>query len=159
MHRKILKDFTFSDGTVLPAGASIALPLHGFHLDEEIYPNPTVFDPFRFSNLVMQESQSTKLRMTTPDPRYLTWGQGRHAWHDISPSTCIHLTLSLSPGRFFAVNELKAMLAHVAITYDVKFKNERVRPPNEWLSLTCLPNQNAEVMFRRRIIQETCHSI
>ena len=49
-----------------------------------------------------------------------------------------------------AVTELKTMLAHVVYAYDVKFKDEGVRPPNEWIASACLPNRKAEVLFRKR---------
>lgn len=56
----------------------------------------------------------------------------------------------LSPGRWFGTIELKAMLAHVVLHYDVKFEREGVRPENEWYVSSNMPNQKAEVMFRRR---------
>lgn len=52
--------------------------------------------------------------------------------------------------RFFAANELKAMLAHIVLSYDVKFEDEGVRPPNQWFSVNCVPNMAAKVMFKRR---------
>jgi len=55
-----------------------------------------------------------------------------------------------SPGRFFAANEMKAMMAHIVITYDLKLEDEGVRPKDEWYGSTCLPNRKAEVFFRRR---------
>lgn len=55
-----------------------------------------------------------------------------------------------SPGRFFAANELKAMLAYIVVNYDVKFEDEGVRPPNMWLGLTILPDPTATVLFRKR---------
>jgi hypothetical protein len=55
-----------------------------------------------------------------------------------------------SPGRFFAVNELKAMLVHVLLTYDVKLETEGVRPADRWSVLAVTPNPTAMVMFRKR---------
>lgn len=55
-----------------------------------------------------------------------------------------------SPGRFFAANELKAMMAHIVLNYDVKFENEGVRPPNVGISLTVVPDPTATVLFRKR---------
>jgi hypothetical protein len=49
-----------------------------------------------------------------------------------------------------AVTELKTMLAHIVYTYDVKLREEGVRPPNEWMGAFCLPNTKAEVLFRKR---------
>jgi hypothetical protein len=34
MNRKTLKDFTFSDGTVVPAGYTVAVALAATHLDD-----------------------------------------------------------------------------------------------------------------------------
>jgi cytochrome P450 len=43
--RVVLKDFTFSDGVLIPAGTFICLPLYATHHDEQKYPNPFTFDP------------------------------------------------------------------------------------------------------------------
>ena len=55
-----------------------------------------------------------------------------------------------SPGRFFAVNELKAMMVHILLNYDVKLEDEGVRPPNEINGLRLAPNREAKVLFRKR---------
>jgi hypothetical protein len=60
------------------------------------------------------------------------------------------MSFSSSPGRFFAANELKAMLAHLVLTYDVKLEDEGVRPTDMWFGGACMPNQTAEVLFRKR---------
>ena len=57
-----------------------------------------------------------------------------------------------SPGRWLAATELKAMLAHILLSYDVKFEQEGVRPPNEWLMGGCIPNRTAKVLFRKRSV-------
>lgn len=55
-----------------------------------------------------------------------------------------------SPGRFFAANELKTMLAYLVLHYDVKFAEEGVRPANFRFGFADLPAHNAEVLFRKR---------
>lgn len=55
-----------------------------------------------------------------------------------------------SPGRFFAANELKAMLAYVVLNYDVKFEREGVRPENKWIAMSIVPDPTAHVLFRKR---------
>jgi hypothetical protein len=55
-----------------------------------------------------------------------------------------------SPGRFFAVNELKAMLAYVVLNYDVKTEEDGVRPSAKWFAHQSVPNPTASVMFRKR---------
>ncbi|OBZ73466.1 Ent-kaurene oxidase [Grifola frondosa] len=54
------------------------------------------------------------------------------------------------PGRFFAANELKAMLAHVVMTYDVKMEEEGVLPPHSHFGTAFVPNRTAKVLFRKR---------
>lgn len=61
------------------------------------------------------------------------------------------ITSIRSPGRFFAVNELKAMLAHILLNYDVKMADDGGRPANVWIGLSSLPNTKAEVLFRKRV--------
>ncbi|KAI6122564.1 hypothetical protein EV401DRAFT_1950631 [Pisolithus croceorrhizus] len=48
MIRKVLKDFTFSDGRVVLRGCYIAAPSYAVHHDVEFYEKPDVFDPFRY---------------------------------------------------------------------------------------------------------------
>jgi hypothetical protein len=55
-----------------------------------------------------------------------------------------------SAGRFFASNLLKSMLAHLVVTYDIKFENEGVRPRNFQYGELLLPHPTANVMFRKR---------
>ncbi|UPK91368.1 hypothetical protein LCI18_002303 [Fusarium solani-melongenae] len=48
MQRNARKDFKFSYGTVLPAGAKVGSPSLILHRDVEVYENPESFDAFRF---------------------------------------------------------------------------------------------------------------
>ena len=52
-----------------------------------------------------------------------------------------------SPGRFFAVNEIKAMMAHVVLTYDFMMPE---LPRTRWSGFARIPDNNAEVLFRKR---------
>ena len=55
-----------------------------------------------------------------------------------------------SPGRFFAANELKAMLAHVVVTYDIKSETPGKMPNERWFGTTLVPDRTSEVLFRKR---------
>lgn len=50
--------------------------------------------------------------------------------------------------RFFAANELKAMLAHVVLNYDVRLAGDL--PGNRWFGSSAVLNKDAQVMFRKR---------
>jgi len=72
------------------------------------------------------------------------------------PIEIIRLTSSGSPGRFFAVNELKCLMAHVLINYDVKWPHHDFMeggyiPPLKFYGISANPDENATIMIRRRI--------
>ena len=54
-----------------------------------------------------------------------------------------------SPGRFFAVNEVKALLAHILVTYDFKLEEGKRAPRIRAFGTIRIP-EKANVMFRRR---------
>ncbi|TFK56600.1 cytochrome P450 [Heliocybe sulcata] len=131
MSRKALKPFTFSDGTVIPPGVYVNAAQAATHHDEEYYPDPDVFDGLRFAK---GEGESSKQHLTSTGNDYVPFGHGRHA----------------CPGRFFAANTMKTMLAHLVVAYDVKLENEGVRPPDRWFGPVSSPNAKAKVLFRKR---------
>ncbi|KAF8325934.1 cytochrome P450, partial [Amanita rubescens] len=131
--RKAVKDFTFSNGMTIPAGSLISVPHRCVHQDAENYPDPDIFDGFRFAKKREQEGESTKHGMATPTPDFMVFGHGRHA----------------CPGRFFAANEIKAMLAYILLNYDVKMANDRGLPAEWWFGSNSSPDPTAEVMFRK----------
>ena len=81
---------------------------------------------------------------------YSDMGNMLGAYDSIPERPMLAHGFNYSPGRFFAVNELKIMLAHVLMHYDVKFAQEGVRPPNKYFSEVVMPDMKAEVMFRKR---------
>ena len=56
---------------------------------------------------------------------------------------------SISPGRFFVVNEIKALLAHIVVTYDVKFEEGSQAPRSFHVGSMRIPGK-ANAMFRKR---------
>ncbi|THU84571.1 cytochrome P450 [Dendrothele bispora CBS 962.96] len=135
INRYTLDNYTFADGTFIPKGTVVASSMYSTHLDEKIYPNAHTFDPWRFVN--SSGKSDTGKAYTVTSAEFLSFGAGKH----------------VCPGRFFAANELKAMLAHIVITYDVKFeaKANGVRPPNEYVGTSVIPNTTAHVLFCRRV--------
>ncbi|KAJ2913479.1 hypothetical protein MD484_g6916, partial [Candolleomyces efflorescens] len=104
MSRKAKKDFTFSNGLTIPAGYTVAVASEGIHTDPAIYEDPLTFQGFRFyegkeTTTDYDDSDPLRKRMVTLDPTFLLFGHGRNA----------------CPGRFFAVNEVKALLAHIIL--------------------------------------------
>ncbi|CAA7264092.1 unnamed protein product [Cyclocybe aegerita] len=141
LNRILMKDHIFSDGTAILKGTSIGVATDTTHLNADRYEDPHRFDGFRFVKLKARNlshspsssfSQTNKFDITNTNSDSLGFGLGRH----------------VCPGRFFAASELKIMLAHVVVMYDMKLA-EGKRPDNVWLSVTCVPNPTAQVLFRR----------
>ena len=80
MQRKVLRDFTFSDGRVVPRGCLISAPSYAIHHDEETYSSPNAFDPFRFSRLRLHENE-TREQLVSLSSEFLTFGHGKQAWY------------------------------------------------------------------------------
>ncbi|THU83562.1 cytochrome P450 [Dendrothele bispora CBS 962.96] len=135
MPRKVLKDFTFSDGNTVYTGSTIIATGYAIHHDARHYPDPDEFDGFRFARLREAENDPVRYQMVSVGPTYMMFGNGRHA----------------CPGRFLVSALLKTMLAHVLMTYDVKLEqDDGVRPPDKWFTFAPAPNETASLMFRKR---------
>jgi cytochrome P450 len=85
MTRIAMRDFIFSDGTRVPAGEAIQVIAAPIHHDPRHYPDPLVFNPWRFSDMAdaaRDEAGYTAARydMVTTSRTFLTWGLGKHAW-------------------------------------------------------------------------------
>ena len=168
--RVALQDFTFSDGTFIPAGTTIAATAWCIHMDENYYEDPTVFKPWRFLGTRAEEGNKydsnpwkegkdadTKQHFVSTSSNYLAFGHGKHAWYDMFifsvPQREIYSLLSIysySPGRFFAVTELKIMMAHILLNYDIKFEDGTQSPENLWHATTITPDPNVKLLFRKR---------
>ncbi|PBK90638.1 cytochrome P450 [Armillaria gallica] len=133
MPRKSCKDFVFSDGTVVPAGVHINVAALSTHTDEDNYEEPLEFKPWRFSEKGTQEGKGIhQYYMATLSLDFVFFGNGRPA----------------CPGRFFAVNEVKALMSYVLLNFDVKLDKF---PTSVWIAETQLPNQSSKVLFRKRV--------
>ncbi|KAF8733251.1 hypothetical protein AX14_003987 [Amanita brunnescens Koide BX004] len=134
--RKTIKDFTFSDGTTIPAGNLISVAVPCIHTDPDNYVDPEIFDGLRFEKMRGEEGElQSKYSLVSLDLSYLLFGHGRHA----------------CPGRFFAAGELKTILAYILLNYDVKMADGGGRPENTWFGQTSFPHTKAEVLFRKRV--------
>ncbi|KAF9011682.1 cytochrome P450 [Hymenopellis radicata] len=134
--RMTLDEFTFSDGTTLPAKTVVAVAVSVVHENEHAYEDGRTFDGFRFSKKVVLEEEDSRWmhRMTTPSPSYLAFGKGQH----------------LCPGRFFASVVMKFLTAYVCMNYDVKMEMEGKRPGLTALGPSAGPPRKTRILFRRR---------
>jgi hypothetical protein len=54
-----------------------------------------------------------------------------------------------SPGRFFVAHELKLVLAHLVLNYDLK-PLDVPRPQPQWIGATIIPPVEATIQLKRR---------
>ena len=59
------------------------------------------------------------------------------------------MTFVISPGRFFAVYEVKLFFSHLLVTYDMKFEKGKEPPPDLYIASLRIPRSTG-VMFRKR---------
>ena len=76
------------DGTHMPQGGWVGIPVLGIHRDENYYRNPDEYQPYRYIKASTDEkigfqkpvSWEDELEAGKPTTTYLGFGYGRHAW-------------------------------------------------------------------------------
>lgn len=134
-----------AEGYTIPKDTHVSVDVWNIHHDPEYYPEPSKYDALRFSQpreeyealATEAKSSATTLKMknlsvVTTGDKFLGFAHGRHA----------------CPGRFFVAIELKLILAHLLLEYDVE--PLKVRPQNKWLGGMVLPPMKATMKIKRR---------
>lgn len=169
--------FTFSNGVTIPKGTYVSASMHAAHM------NPGQFERTytKFTNLLAFQTSTQPQRSSTASASPASAKRNRQntRWPPPTSTTCISDTaithvlagelivpiagyarLVTSQKRLadthcsiFAANELKAMLAHLVLHYDVQLEGgSRVKPENEWTDEFACANTKAKVMFRKRLV-------
>ncbi|KAI1389674.1 cytochrome P450 [Hypoxylon trugodes] len=138
--RKTLRPFTLSNGQRIPAGVIIEVPVHAVSSDSEVFPNADKFDPYRFYKLRQEAKEEGAVdvqgqnQFVSVTQKSLTFGYGRHA----------------CPGRFFAANEMKMILANVLLKYELQLADGATeRYPNIEFSTQSIPDPKRNVLFKK----------
>lgn len=141
MQRLTLKPLIFSDGTTIPAGTNIAVPALPTLQDPDLYTDPLIFDPYRFVKLrtgeskdLMKYGSKEMYQFISVTKENMGFGYGRHA----------------CPGRFFAANEIKMIVARVVMGYDVKMpEGVKGRYGNVVRGSSITPDRSKTVMMKQ----------
>ncbi|TEB20019.1 cytochrome P450 [Coprinellus micaceus] len=132
-NRLAVEDCTIS-GTVIPKGTMVAANMVDAHFHPSMWGETAdEFDPYRFIKL--EEETGKVIKLPTSTLYTMTFGYGRHA----------------CPGRFFAGQEMKLLMAYFLHHYDLKLETKHgERPNNFWFGMGNVPNRSAKVLMRKR---------
>ncbi len=133
-----------AEGWHAPKGTYLSADVTNTMHDPDIYPDPNTYDAFRFSRS-KEESEASdtpekseggaslkNVDIINTSDTFLAFSHGRHA----------------CPGRFFAALELKMLLVHVLLNYDVE--HIATRPKNKWVNTACIPDMNGSIRIKRK---------
>ncbi|KAH8164723.1 hypothetical protein CIB48_g3529 [Xylaria polymorpha] len=95
---------TLPDGSHIPQGTWIGVPVEAIHRDETIYPDARGFDALRFARMRVEGEPNKSLDAAEPSDTYMFFSYGR--------TSC--------PGRWFATRVMKILVAYVTLHYDIK---------------------------------------
>ena len=103
------QSYTFHDGMALPVGSLIGVPTVAIYINPDNYPDPQVFDDFRFmrDRRLNHEWENTEAASSaaTITPTYLAFGYGKHA----------------CPGISYAVRKIKIVFAKLLLEYEMRW--------------------------------------
>lgn len=141
--RYVYKPITLKDGTHIPAGTYIETPSLAVLHDPAHYPDPETFNPYRFYDLRTRVDD-------TPDPNGFRTRESYQFVSVTKENTSFGFGKHACPGRFFAANEIKLIMARVLLQFDVRFPaGVKERYPNFYAGSVSGPDPTGVVEFRR----------
>ncbi|KAL8668637.1 MAG: hypothetical protein Q9168_006743 [Polycauliona sp. 1 TL-2023] len=144
-NRKLQTSYTIPSSSppyTLAKDSYIAVAAGPISSSESVYESPAMFDGFRFHRMRTGPGGSAQShQFVTTGLESMTFGHGKFA----------------CPGRFFASNESKIILALLLMKYEIRFEGqekgaEMTRPKNMIFADACFPDPNVKVLFKRRAV-------
>jgi cytochrome P450 monooxygenase-3 len=156
IERRVMVDYTFSNGLRLPKNTAISFPIWAVTRSDKTRtfsaeynentgnPGPETFDGYRYARLRSVAGRESRHQAVTTGPDSANFGHGPHA----------------CPGRFFAIYEIKALLIELLLHYDIRLKDdleskggEEKRPQNMANEVSNMPNPMAQLEIKKRQMQ------
>ncbi|KAF2477644.1 cytochrome P450 [Lindgomyces ingoldianus] len=131
---------TLKDGTHIPAGTRIACANWNILNDPSTTPSPDTFDPMRSYRKRHESGEFNKHLAGQTDKDNLSFGHGKQA----------------CPGRYFAVGEIKMILARLLVEFEFKYPKGKGRPSNFYADENVFPDPWARLLMRKR--REACQA-
>ncbi|KAK6222459.1 P450 monooxygenase [Colletotrichum tabaci] len=137
MNRRAEEPITLSDGTFLPKGTLLTVATHNTRDPALWGPSPERFDGHRFLRMRERPGHENRWQFISTSPEFLAFGHGMHA----------------CPGRFFASNEIKIVLAHLVMNYDWRVVGET--PPGSMFASRFVPDPKTVIECKVRVPEIT----
>ncbi|KAK2770603.1 ent-kaurene oxidase [Colletotrichum kahawae] len=148
--RKVMKPVTLPNGQTVPTGVILEIPSHAINYDGTVHTNPDVFDPLRFYKIRKEKEASLKSRI--PAKAAFTEAAKNNQFASVGDtSLAFGYGRNACPGRFFAANEIKMILATTFLKYDLKMPDgctERYK--NLTFGSQSVPDPSKIIMMRLR---------
>jgi len=129
-----MERINLQDGTHIPRGTRIAFPSAAIFMDEEVTPDPSVFDAFRSYRKRQFPGEQHHHMWVQTGKENLAFGHGKQA----------------CPGRHFAAAEIKVVLSRIFTRYDFEYRGAGERPKTFYLDENVSPDPRAKLYFRHR---------
>ncbi|KAI4224915.1 MAG: hypothetical protein L6R36_004315 [Xanthoria steineri] len=132
VQRKVLKDFTFADGTFVPAGNVICVPQQAVMRDAQYYDQPDRFLPFRFADDPSVEKGAVQ-KFTDLKPHFYLWGA----------------TAKPCPGRWYASAVMQQFFVHLLTKYNFKLADPKAELTFSYTTIVS-PRPGIEILLQER---------
>lgn len=137
------KPITLANGLHLPAGTRVAVPSNAILQDPSKVPgtDASIYDAFRYSRIREDREHpenAQKYLMAKTDLDNLAFGYGKFA----------------CPGRFYAVNEMKMILARLLICFELRYPEGKGRPESFTIDSDLYPDPSTRLLIRKRTVVE-----
>ncbi|RYP89830.1 hypothetical protein DL770_004041 [Monosporascus sp. CRB-9-2] len=132
--RKAMVPIKLSNGFNIPVGTIVQCNTNILDETPAEWGDPHAFDGFRFYKLRSKPEDANKFQFASPTYDSMQFGFGKDA----------------CPGRFFASNQIKIILAYILSHYDIKFEEGVVgRPKNFMFEVNVLADPTKMVLFKK----------